>query len=327
TTESGIEYVGGLGATSATQIGTANTDGTSLAIAGGQLYAASTNRVAGAAAGVWQVGNGLPTMPTTLATLPGLSEAYQAAFPNAQTPKQLLFFNHNDGSSNNPDTLFIADQTNGLLKFWSDGTGWHFGNAMGTFGQKLVFGGGATGVAGTVVNPGPDAQFQLYVTGSNVQGQNPNQIAAFFDTSAYNNGFAPGNFSTLAFVGAMNGSPNGNENFAGLAFVPGSHTTPVPPTHSRAGGHTLAGAIDFTLVAAVNHTAVLPGTNQAVPPAPVGAQAPTVATIANGPNSWAVGHTVSSAVPTASGAQVDTFWRLLGARGRRAGSLWSFDSD
>jgi hypothetical protein len=315
TTESGLEYVGGLGATSATQIGTANTDGTSLAIAGGQLYAASTNRIAGAAAGVWQVGNGLPTMPTTLATLPGLSEAYQAAFPNAQNPKQLLFFNHNDGSSNNPDTLFIADQANGLLKFWSDGTSWHFGNAMGTFGQKLVFGGGATGVAGTVVNPGPNAQFQLYVTGSNVQGQNPNQIAGFFDTNAYNNGFAPGNFSTLAFVGAMNGSPNGNENFAGLAFVPGSHPTPRAASSARSATAGEAVAL------------VPPRPNQAAPPTPVAAQTSITTAADNGPNLSTVGGVVSSAAPAAGGAQADAFWRLLGARGRRPASRWSFDSD
>jgi hypothetical protein len=229
TTDSAIEYVAGLGATSATQIGPVGTSGTSIGIAGGQLYAASTDLNGADAVGIWQVGTGLPTMASTLAALPGLEAAYQAAFPNAQNPKQLLFFNHNDGTSNNPDTLFIADQSNGLLKFWFDGTSWIYGNGSSTtpFGEKLVFAGGATGVIGYVVNPGPNAQFQLYVTGSNVQGQNPNQIATFLDTNAYNNGFASGSFSTLAFVGATGSppSPNGNENFAGLAFVPGYHTT------------------------------------------------------------------------------------------------------
>ncbi len=233
TTDSGIEYIDGLGETSAIQIGPVGTTGSAIAIAGGQLYAASTDLSSGTAAGVWQVGTGLPTTATSLATLPGLLEAYQAAFPNAQNPKQLLFFNHNDGTSNNPDTLFIADQSNGLLKFWFDGTRWNFGNAMGRFGQKLVFAGGATGVIGYVANPGPNAQFQLYVTGSNVQGQNPNQIAAFRDTNAYNAGFAPGNFNTVVFVGQMNGSPNGNENFAGLAFVPGYQTTTTLTASAR----------------------------------------------------------------------------------------------
>jgi hypothetical protein len=230
TTESGIEYVGSLGATAATQIGPAGTHGTSLVIAGGQLYAASTNNDgSGNPVGVWQVGTGLPTTTATLAGLPGLAAAYQAAFPNAQDPKQLLFLNHLDGSSNNPDTLYIADQSNGLLKFYFDGTTWVFGNGSPTnpFGQKLLDSGGVTGVVGSVVNPGPNATFQLFVTGSNVQGQNPNQIAAFSDTNAYNGGFARGPFSLVAFVGATGTppSPNGNMNFAGLAFVPGYHTS------------------------------------------------------------------------------------------------------
>jgi hypothetical protein len=225
TSDSGIEYVSSLGATSATQIGPANTSGASIGIAGGQLYAASTDLNPDTPVGIWHVGTGLPTSATSLAALPGLQAAYQNFFPFAQNPKQLLFFNHNDGTSNNPDTVFIADQSNGLLKFWFDGTNWIYGNGSGGFGQKLVFAGGATGVIGFVVNPGPNAQFRLYVTGSDVQGQNPNQIATFLDTGAYNNGFAPGNFSTVVYVGQVSGSPNGNENFAGLAFVPGYHTS------------------------------------------------------------------------------------------------------
>jgi hypothetical protein len=232
-TESGIEYIDSLGETNGLQIGPPGTDATSILISGGQLYAASTNRSSGTAVGIWHVGTGLPTTTTSLSTLPGLMEAYQAEFPNAQDPKQLLFFNHNDGSSINPDTLYIADQSNGLLKFWFNGTRWVFGNGSGLFGQKLLFAGGITGVVGYVVNPGPNARFQLYVTGSNVQGQNPNQIASFLDTGAFNGGFASGNFGTLAYVGEVDGSPNGNENFAGLAFVPGYHTTTTLAASAR----------------------------------------------------------------------------------------------
>jgi hypothetical protein len=239
-TEGGFLYIDGVGATSALQIGPAGSTGSYIGIAGGQLYAASTDLNAGSAAGVWRVGVGLPTMATTLATLPGLQETYQTFFPNSQNPKQLLFFNHLDGTSNNPDTLYIADQSNGLLKFWFNGTRWLLGDGTGRFGQKLVFSGGATGVVGYVVNPGPNAQFQLYVTGSNVQGQNPNQIASFGDSNPYNGGFSPGNFTTLAFVGATGSppSPNGNENFAGLAFVPGYQTSirvTSPPSSSPEG--------------------------------------------------------------------------------------------
>jgi hypothetical protein len=227
TTESGIEYVGGLGATTATQLGPVNTSGASLAIANGQLYASSNDVSGGSSVGVWQVGTGLPTAATTLSTLPGLQAAYQNAFPNTINPQQLLFLNTSDGTSNNPNVLYIADLANGLLKFWFDGASWNYGGPGGTFGEKLVFSGGASGVAGYVVNPGPSAQVQLFVTGSNVVQANPNQIASFLDMNAYNQGFTGGVFTTVAFVGATGSppSPNGNENFAGLAFAPGYQTT------------------------------------------------------------------------------------------------------
>jgi hypothetical protein len=234
-TDSGLEYVGSLGATSATQIGPAGTSGAAIGIAGGQLYAATSDLNNGTPADVWQIGTGLPTTAgQTLATLPGLQDAYNAAFaPDAPNPEQLLFLNHNDGTSNNPDTLFIADQAHGLLKFSFDGTKWSYQ------GQKLVFAGGATGVAGTVINPGANAQFQLYVTGSNVQGQNPNQIDSFLDTNAFNAPFVGGNFTKVSFVGGSNpASPNGNMNFAGIAFAPlpmATTTVSVSPAQSNAG--------------------------------------------------------------------------------------------
>src|SRR5262249_43061477 len=104
------------------------------------------------------------------------------------------------------------------------------------FGQKLVFAVGATGVIATIVNPGtPQAKVNIFVTGSNVQQANPNQIAVFQDQNGapagtsgtgVDQGFSSGNFNTLAFVGGTPGlgtpaSPNGNMNFAGLSFVPG----------------------------------------------------------------------------------------------------------
>lgn len=317
TTDSGIEYVSGLGATGAIQIGPAGTSGAALGIFGGQLYAASTDLNMGTAVGIWQVGTGLPTTSAALLALPGLQAAYQAAFPNGQNPKQFLFFNHNDGSSNNPDTLFIADQSNGLLKFYFNGSQWVFGNGSATnpFGEKLVFSGGATGLIGYVVNPGPNAEFQLYVTGSNVQGQNPNQIASFLDTNSFDAGFSSGNFSTLAFVGAIGGSPNGNENFAGLAFVPGTHRGVPPPAgkHSHAGAKPLI--VDLAVVAGSSKTGPLLESNQDSASTQLVIQTPIPMPAAR----------VSTAVT--DGALLDAFWSHATAKGRREFSLWSLDSD
>ena len=245
TTDSGLEYISSVGAKTATQIAAANTSGTALAIAGGQLYAASGDAVGGTPVGVYQVGTNLPTGSSTLSSLPGLQAAYNTAFPNIENPQQMLFLNHSDGTTNNPDTLYIADLSNGLLKFALVGGVWTFE------GEKLVFSGGASGVSGYVNASG---QFQLYVTGTNVPGANPNQIDSFLDTNAYNTFFAGGNFTTLAFVGqtgtAPNFSPNGNMNFAGLAFVPASTSTTTltstiasQPYSSTASSNTLTATV------------------------------------------------------------------------------------
>jgi hypothetical protein len=304
TIDSGIEYVANLGASTATQLTAAGTSAAAIAIAGGQLY---VDRGSG---DVQTVGTGLPTTPgQSLAGLPALLANYDFFFTKSEAPEQFLLLNTSDGTTNNPNVAYIADQANGILKFWLNnpagistltdpGTGnvtvttsaahtlvngqyvkitgasdpsfngtflitgttsttftytrpnaasasatggtaaqWVYGRADGSFGQKLVFGGGATGIIGFVKNPGASAQVQLYVTGSNVQQQNPNQLDSFLDTNGapgvtgaggtLSSGFPSGNVTILGFVGGASpsGSPNGNENFAGLAFVPGYVTS------------------------------------------------------------------------------------------------------
>ena len=238
TTDNGILYVGSVGATSATQLGTSNSGAAAISISGGQLY------ITKGSGDVQAVGTGVPTSASqTLTSLPNLATAYANYFPGTQSPEQILLLNTNDGTSNNPNVAYIADQANGLLKFYKDSNGnWQYGssgsdgNSVGVFGQKLIFAGGATGVVGYVVNPGSNAQIQLYVTGANTTGSNPNQLDSFLDTHggaigsgslAVDNGFPSGNFTNLGFVGGASsaGSPNGNENFAGLAFVPGYVTS------------------------------------------------------------------------------------------------------
>jgi hypothetical protein len=228
TTESGVEYVASLGATTATQIGPAAEAGQAIGIAGGQLYVGHNGDT-------HPLGTGLPTTAgQTLGELPNLATAYASAgFGTTIQSKQFLFLNTADGSSNNPNLLYVADQANGLLKFWKDTSGnWQYGGPGGTFGQKLLFSGGITGVVGFINNPGTaSASVQLYVTGSSIQGANPNQVASFLDThgapagtagTGVDQGFPSGNFARVSFVGGSNAaSPNGNENFAGLAFVPG----------------------------------------------------------------------------------------------------------
>jgi Bacterial Ig-like domain (group 3) len=239
TTDSGIGYVANVGATTETEIGPISTGASAVSISGGQLY------ITKGTGDVQAVGTGLPTTAgQTLTGLPGLYAAYQTFFPNSENPEQVLLLNTNDGTSNNPNVAYIADQSNGLLKFYFDGTNWQYGasgnsgNQQGFFGQKVPGSGGVTGVTGYVINPGSTDQganpteIELFVTASNVKQANPNQTDSFLDTHAaplgsgplsYDNGFNSGSFNVLAWVGGATGggSPNGNMNFAGIAFVPG----------------------------------------------------------------------------------------------------------
>src|SRR5262249_21721012 len=139
-------------------------------------------------------------------------------------------------------THFTYTNTNSGGSGLADATGgtasqWEYGGPSGTFGQKLIFAGGAAALGRTCRSPRPTqptrpTQIQFSVTGSNVQQQTPNQIASFLDThgapagsgsNGIDRGFPSGNFTNIAFVGGAtaSGSPNGNENFAGLALVPG----------------------------------------------------------------------------------------------------------
>jgi hypothetical protein len=234
--DSGILFVNSVGATTATQLTAGNTSGAAVAIAGGQLYVTKTS------GDVQTVGTGLPTTGSqALAGLPNLASAYASFFPNAEAPEQVLLLNTADGTSNNPNLAYIADQANGLLKFWKDSSGnWQYGRVSdGFFGQKLVGSSGVTGVVGFINNPGTStASVQLYVTGTPVNGQNPNQLDAFTDangapagttTTGVDQGFSSGSFTKLVFVGQTGTSPNfnanGNMNFAGLAFAPGFQTS------------------------------------------------------------------------------------------------------
>ena len=315
TIDSGILYVGSVGATTATEIGPVGTGSASIGIDGGQVVTTTGSGK------VSTVGSGLPTgIGQTLNPLPSLAQNYDLFYHNAENAEQVLLLNTNDGSTINPNVAYIADQANGLLKFtlfsassislndpgsgtvtgtytgnalvagqfvtianasdptfngtfkvltassgtftYSRGgstagsatgataTEWLYGNSggLGFFGQKLVFAGGVTAVTGNVVNPGASAQVQLYVTGVNVSQQNPNQLDSFVDTNGGTAGFPSGNFIKLAFVGGTPtsnpASPNGNENFAGLAFAPGYVTgTAVAVTGTATAGYTVAATV------------------------------------------------------------------------------------
>jgi hypothetical protein len=285
TTDTGLLYAT-LGGTTATQIGPVNHGVASVTITGtgpSQQLALVLRGAGelGAPQGLDFTTTALPSVPTALSALPNLETEYEAVFPTGRAPEGVALLNTADGTANNPNLAYIADQAYGLLKFWKASNGnWHLGQlTTNAFGEKLVFSGGATSVVANIVSPGTaSASVSIYVTGSNVQQANPNQIAFFSDANGapagtagtgVDQGFSSGSFSTIAFTGGAQGanpptSFNGNENFGGLTYAPGNATTstvtgisPNVPTAvygtsftltatvTSAGGDTPAGTVTF----------------------------------------------------------------------------------
>lgn len=322
-TDSGIEYVSSVGATTATQLTAGGTTGSAITIAGGQLYTTSGG------GNINAVGTGLPTSATQALTgLPNLQNEYQHYYNSTnRAAQQVLLLNTTDGTTNNPNVAYVADQDFGLLKFYlnnvsislsssgttatatvssgslsflsngndqvqitgapgyngtytipaaningqtftftttgsnlSSATGtagqWLSGqNGTGVFGQKLVFAGGATGVTGNVTfnSSGQYTGVELYVTGANVQGLNPNEFVTLDDTNAPSAGFPSGNFNIASLTS------NPNVDFSGISFVPGyvssttlSDTGPgatntFTATVTSVGGNVPTGVVIFSV--------------------------------------------------------------------------------
>ena len=148
----------------------------------------------------------------TLIGLPGLEAAYQSADLASPNPYGFLLFNHATGTSVDPDTLYIADQTYGLLKFSLIGGEWTFE------GEKLNNTTSVEGLAGYEIlsdpNNGGNPSFQLYATAALNSGNNTNQLLYFDDTGAWNGLITGGLFTVIA------NATNSTDTFSGLSFAP-----------------------------------------------------------------------------------------------------------
>ena len=117
---------------------------------------------------------------------------------------------------------------------------WQYGRVGDQFfGQKLVFGGGATGLTGYVVNPGASAQVQLYFTGS--KGHNIK-----LRQRALNRGWTLNEYALSEIEGGkVIASETEEEIYAalGLAWIP-----PVLPKH-HTHAQTLLAAMEAQTVA------------------------------------------------------------------------------
>ncbi len=260
TTNSGIAYTT-LGASGTpTQVGPNNSSGYAAEILGGQLYVATEDTTSP----IEQVGTGLPTSASSFTAFPGLEAAYSTlpGFNSNSTsvpaPYAFLLFNHLTGlSTGNADTLYVADQDFGLLKFAN--TTETAGPTTGTWvleGQDLATnspGGVAEGLTGKELNPGTSGySFQMYLTANAAftggAGNQPNYLYSFTDTSAYN--APPDSYTSFQQLALAPTGGNFIASFAGVAFVP---LTPTTTTLSSSAPNASAGA-NVTLKATVTPT-------------------------------------------------------------------------
>ncbi len=170
-TGTGIQYAADGTVGTPTPVGPNNVEGYGAEILGGQLYVSTPSGDV-----IDEVGNGLPNGTSALTALPGLPAAYASAglfvpsgAPATITPNPygFLLFNHLTGTAVDPDTLYIADQTYGLLKF-EDTTEVNGSPTTGTWvfeGQKLYTNNGIEGLSGYEVGAGTaDFSFVIYAT-------------------------------------------------------------------------------------------------------------------------------------------------------------------
>jgi hypothetical protein len=157
--------------------------------------------------GIEAVGSGLPTGLATLTQLPGLSAAYNA---NLAKPDPFAFLLTSDTSgASSPDICYIADQTNGLVKFGLVSGTWTFQGSkfVGTSGTIT----GLTGVA----NFSGSTFMNVTIWATGLAGGNGNpgpNLYSLSDTHGAN-GSLGGSLGLFASAGT-------NETWTGVAFAP-----------------------------------------------------------------------------------------------------------
>ena len=232
----GVRYAP-IGATTSVNVATGLNTERGIGIFSGQLYVASPSSVVD---GVAAIGSGLPTTAQPVNKLAGTSVATSAF---------TFYFADLDASVPGNDTLYVADDTLGLLKFSLVAGAWvHNGTVgVGTDGYRGLT---ATVLGNTVT---------LYATrkgGGTTAGGG--ELAKLVDTSGYN--------------GALTGTPSlvvastGNVAWRGVALAPGviTMTPSAGPngTIEPATPQVVPGGVSrtFNIVPAPGYTAGVDGT-------------------------------------------------------------------
>lgn len=188
----GIRYAT-IGGTTSTQISTTVSNNRQLEIFGGQLYSSDSS---GTAVRIGAVGAGLPTTAgQTIINLPGI--------PSSTGSPYSFFMADLDAGVAGLDTLYVADDAAGIMKYSLIGGSWQ---AKGTAGTGSDAYRGLTGI----VSGGNVQLFATAKGGSGATGGG--SLVSIFDGSGYG-----GTLSTTTNVLATAAA---NEAFRGIALAP-----------------------------------------------------------------------------------------------------------
>jgi hypothetical protein len=178
-----------------------------------------------------KVGTGLPT--TTSQTLSAL-----LTVPSGNVYSSVFF--DEDPNIAGVDLVYIADQTNGLLKYSYNGTTW-------TSRGSITANGGCTGIAGFESCTG----IELYITVGATSG---NRIHKFVDLAAYNSNITSSG-SGITTVGIIVATAPTNTIFRGLSLTPYSDLV-INSNQTLSGGTygniTINGGASVTLLGNIN---------------------------------------------------------------------------
>lgn len=199
----GVRYAA-FGSTTSAQLSTTLTNLRQVQIFDGQLYAATTS---GSAIRVGTVGSGMPTTAgQTIANLPGV--------PTSISPFSFVLLDL-DADVAGPDTLYVADDGAGLLKFSRVGSSWVANGSVGNGADAY------RSVTGAVV----DGRAVLYATRKGGDAAiGGGELVRVDDAGGYNGAFAgaPQLLATAAPNTALRG--------VALAPLPGGDgEDPLPP--------------------------------------------------------------------------------------------------
>lgn len=197
----GIRYFT-LGSTTSTQISTTITNARVVNVADNRLFVSSATTTYR----LGQMGTGLPeTAGQTLVNLPGYATG-------SGSPYQFVFFDLN-ATEPGPDVLYVADDTQGILKFSLVGGTWVANGAAGAAADAYR---GITGSKNPLSN-----EITLFATrkgGSGATGGG--ELVSLTDATGYNAAIGTPTINLLA-------TASNNQAFRGVAMAPVGMFLPV----------------------------------------------------------------------------------------------------